>query len=103
MDLGHFLEMLASPDPVVRDETAYEQLAGMIRAGALDDRLVEIGDAMAERFTHPEVQARTFAPLVLAAVVRRPAGSSWKIAVGLPAGGRTKFTFALSDYRIERR
>jgi hypothetical protein len=63
--------MLTSPDPVVRDETAYSELSGRIRSGALDDRLVDIGDVMAERFGHPEIQARAFAPLVLAAMVRR--------------------------------
>src|ERR1700754_287153 len=63
--------MLGSPDPVVRDETAYEQLAERIRVGAVDDRLVHIGDVMADRFGHPEIQARTFAPLILAAVARR--------------------------------
>jgi hypothetical protein len=26
VDLEHLLDMLASPDPVVRDETAYQQL-----------------------------------------------------------------------------
>ncbi|MGX5694577.1 DUF2785 domain-containing protein [Agromyces soli] len=30
-----------------------------------------LGDVMAERFTHPDVQARTFAPLVLDMIVRR--------------------------------
>jgi hypothetical protein len=63
--------MLTSPDPVVRDETAYSELNDRIRSGALDDRLVHIGDVMVERFGHPEIQARAFAPLVLAAVVRR--------------------------------
>ncbi|NMO57135.1 DUF2785 domain-containing protein [Actinoplanes sp. TBRC 11911] len=71
MDLEHLLDMLAAPDPVVRDEQAYTQVAALVRAGSLDDRLVEIGDAMADRFAHPEIQARAFAPLVLGLVVRR--------------------------------
>ncbi|WUH91968.1 DUF2785 domain-containing protein [Streptomyces sp. NBC_00433] len=63
--------MLVSPDPRVRDEHAYTAAAGWIRAGHLDDVLVAMGDTAAERFTHPEVQARAFAPLVLKCVLAR--------------------------------
>ncbi|SHM97003.1 DUF2785 domain-containing protein [Actinacidiphila paucisporea] len=63
--------MLVSPDPRVRDEYAYTAAAGWIRGGYLDEVLVAMGDAAAERFVHPEVQARTFAPLVLTCVLDR--------------------------------
>ncbi|MFG1805678.1 DUF2785 domain-containing protein [Streptomyces sp. NPDC049040] len=63
--------MLVSPDPQVRDDRAYTAAAGWIRAGHLDEVLAAMGDTAAERFTHPEVQARTFAPLVLKCVLAR--------------------------------
>lgn len=63
--------MLVSPDPRVRDEHAYTAAAGWIRAGYLDEVLVAMGDTAAGRFAHPEVQARTFAPLVLTCVLAR--------------------------------
>ncbi|WP_052398036.1 DUF2785 domain-containing protein [Streptomyces sp. NRRL F-5123] len=63
--------MLVSPDPRVRDEHAYTAAAAWIRAGHLDDVLAAMGDTAAERFAHPEVQARTFAPLVLKCVLAR--------------------------------
>jgi hypothetical protein len=71
VDVEHLLDMLASPDPVVRDETACRLLVERIHGGELDYRLVNIGDAMVGRFGHPEIQARAFAPLVLAAITRR--------------------------------
>ncbi|CAG6397801.1 DUF2785 domain-containing protein [Streptomyces cocklensis] len=64
-------EMLVSPDPVVRDEHAYTAAAAWIRAGHLDGVLAAMGDTAAGRFTHPDVQARTFAPLVLKCVLAR--------------------------------
>ncbi|MFF4345336.1 DUF2785 domain-containing protein [Kitasatospora sp. NPDC001540] len=60
---------LRSPDPVERDERAYPRLVGWV-PGLSEERRLALGDAMADRFADPEVQARTFAPLVLAAVVR---------------------------------
>src|SRR5689334_9741989 len=63
--------MLVSPDPRVRDDHAYTAAARWIRAGHFDDVLTGIGDTAAGRFTHPEVQARTFAPLVLKCVLAR--------------------------------
>ncbi|HEY2508518.1 MAG TPA: DUF2785 domain-containing protein [Streptosporangiaceae bacterium] len=62
---------LAEPDPHVRDGAAYAVLAHWIRAGVLDGQLRWLGDQMADRFTDPRVQARTFAPLVLAWVIER--------------------------------
>ncbi|MFB9237996.1 DUF2785 domain-containing protein [Plantactinospora siamensis] len=71
MDFDPLLEMLSSPDPVQRDDGACTELINTVRRGKFDDRLVELGDALVDRFTYPEVQARTSAPLVLAAVVER--------------------------------
>jgi hypothetical protein len=68
---GELAAMLVSPDPVVRDDHAYTAAARWIRAGHLDEVLTAMGDTAAGRFTHPEVQARTFAPLVLKCVLAR--------------------------------
>ena len=64
-------EMLVSADPLVRDDHAYTAAARWIRAGHFDGLLAGMGDAAAERLTHPEVQARTFAPLILKCVLAR--------------------------------
>jgi hypothetical protein len=71
---------LRSPDPVLRDEQAYGRLARWVPL--LDpDRRRALGDRMAERFTDPEVQARTFAPLVLARIVEGgPYDPAWTAA-----------------------
>jgi hypothetical protein len=61
-------ELLRSPDPVTRDEVAYVALARLI--AHLEPPLRrQLGDSMAARFGDPEVQARTFAPLILGRVV----------------------------------
>jgi uncharacterized protein DUF2785 len=69
--VAELVTMLAAPDPAVRDDQAYGVLASWIKHGVLDERLTPIGDEMAERLHHPQVQARTFAPLILAAAVER--------------------------------
>ena len=62
--------MLRSPDPVVRDSQAYSILATWIRRGMLSpDLLRALGDGMVARLGDTEVQARTFAPLILDAIV----------------------------------
>ncbi|GIG56253.1 hypothetical protein Lfu02_06250 [Longispora fulva] len=72
---------LADPDPLIRDGAPYRVLGTWIRRGVLDAELPALGDAMAARFDHPEVQARTFAPLVLAWIVdRRGAAPAWVTA-----------------------
>ena len=61
-------EALRSPDPVLRDEQAATVLAHWVPE--LDERGRErLGDELAARFRDPEIQARTFAPLLLAVVV----------------------------------
>lgn len=63
---------LRDPDPEVRDGAPYVVLSTWIARDVIDaDRRAALGDLMAERFTDPEVQARTFAPLVLDMIVSR--------------------------------
>jgi hypothetical protein len=62
--------MLRSPDPVVRDRQAYAALATWIGRGVLrDEELRALGDELVPRFGDPEIQARTFAPLILDCIV----------------------------------
>lgn len=69
------IEMLASPNPLVRDEFGYTGVSVWGRRGVLDRELARLGDAMAERLTeHPQVQARTFAALVFGVVLGRDTG-----------------------------
>jgi hypothetical protein len=64
-------EALTSPDPVLRDEQAYPILTAWILDGRLDDELTALGDAMVAMFAHPQIQARSFAALILAMLVHR--------------------------------
>ncbi|MEU6232967.1 DUF2785 domain-containing protein [Kitasatospora sp. NPDC047058] len=59
---------LRSADPEIRDGLAYEQLCRWVPRLAAPE-LSALGDEMAGRLADPEIQARTFAPLVLAEVV----------------------------------
>jgi hypothetical protein len=65
------LRMLRSADPGERDEVAYLAMVHRIGSGAEDGDLVALGDEMASRLNDPEIQARTFAALILAEVVER--------------------------------
>lgn len=68
--VAELAEMLRSPDPQIRDGLAYFTLANWIDRGVLDtDRMLELGDEMAGRFDDPEIQSRTFAPLILTSIV----------------------------------
>ncbi|MGZ6754573.1 MAG: DUF2785 domain-containing protein [Nocardioides sp.] len=62
---------LTSRDPEIRDRQAYSAAAVWIRDGRFDTVLEQLGDDAAARFGHPEVQARTFAPLLLELVLTR--------------------------------
>ncbi|MFF1914849.1 DUF2785 domain-containing protein [Streptomyces sp. NPDC058239] len=68
---GELLAMLVSPDPEIRDDYAYTAVSRWIKGGHFDEILEALGDTAASRFTHPEVQARTFAPLILCSVLAR--------------------------------
>lgn len=65
--LDRLVEDLRSPDPVVRDETAYRTAKRWIPELEPAERL-HLGDRVSEHFTSPTVQARAFAPLVLAMI-----------------------------------
>ena len=68
--VAELVDMLASPDPEVRDELGYSALATWIHEGVVpDDQLRPLGDLMVQRFGSDQVQVRTFAPLVLDVMV----------------------------------
>jgi hypothetical protein len=71
--VAELVVMLSDPDPSIRDETAYPIVATWIIRGDLDGRLGDLGDEMAVAHARPEIQARTFATLILGAVIRRDA------------------------------
>src|SRR5215472_585310 len=71
---GELLTMLESPDPKIRDDTAYLVLAIWTGRGVLDGHLAGIGDGLAGRLAGPIYQ-RTFAAISLAGVVLRDAGT----------------------------
>lgn len=67
------LGLLSSPDPHLRDEVAYTQLAERITGGLEDGRLLAIGEHVVKLFDDARIQARSFAALVLAEIVARDA------------------------------
>ncbi|WP_350279386.1 DUF2785 domain-containing protein [Kribbella sp. HUAS MG21] len=68
--VAELVGMLRSPDPVVRDRQAYSTLATWIGRGVLaEGELRALGDELVPRFGDPEIQARTFVPLILDAIV----------------------------------
>jgi uncharacterized protein DUF2785 len=69
--VDELVEALRSADPVLRDEQAFRVLATWIRRGLLDAELTALGDRAAETLSHKDVQARTFAVLILALAVLR--------------------------------
>jgi hypothetical protein len=71
--LDELCGMLAAADPVVRDDTAYPVLALWTARGVLDGHLTTLGDRMAARLVDGEIQARTFATMILGWVVLRDA------------------------------
>ena len=78
--VAELVEMLASPDPQTRDEIAFSALATWVDDGVVpDDQLRPLGDLMVQRFESQQVQARSFAPLVLAVIVgsRGVCEASW--------------------------
>ncbi len=71
--VAELVAMLSDPNPSIRDEIAYPIVATWIIRGDLDGRLGDLGDKMAAAHAGPEIQARTFATLILGAVIRRDA------------------------------
>lgn len=68
--VGELGEMLASPDPVDRDELGYSIVATWLSRGVIPTHLrIELGDRMAQRFSADDIWTRTFAPLVLDVLV----------------------------------
>jgi len=69
--VDELLVALCSPDPALRDEQAYPVLTAWIMAGHLDGQLTRLGEQVIGLLAHPQIQARTFAALILAALVHR--------------------------------
>lgn len=69
---------LTSADPSVRDDRAYSELATALSDGRLTvEQRRQVGDLMVDRFAHPEPQARSFAPLIVAVLA-----STWAVDDG---------------------
>jgi hypothetical protein len=66
--LADVCEALRSRDPAVRDEQAFSLLADWIPVLDPAERHA-LGNLMTRRFDDPEIQARTFAPLILARII----------------------------------
>lgn len=60
---------MASPDPQIRDGWAYAELSGGIRSGRFTNSFDVIRASAVNHLNSPDVQARSFAPLVLAWLV----------------------------------
>lgn len=65
--------MLGSPDPAIRDDTAFPVLAYWVSRGALDGHLGEVGDQLVAGFSDGPIYQRTFAALSLTWFVLRDA------------------------------
>jgi hypothetical protein len=65
--------MLGSPDPQVRDDTAYPVLAVWTGRGVLDGLLAQVGGQLAAQLSGGPVYQRTFAAISLSWVVLRDA------------------------------
>jgi hypothetical protein len=68
---GELLDALCSPDPALRDAQAYPILTAWILARHLDSQLTELGERVVRLLAHPQTQARTFAALIVAALIHR--------------------------------
>lgn len=62
-------QLMTNPDPQVRDGWALEALADGILSGRWDADLEGIRDTALANLKHPQIQARTFAPLILCWVI----------------------------------
>jgi hypothetical protein len=70
---GELCAMLGSPDPQVRDDTAYPVLAVWTGRSLLDGHLASLGDRLIEQFQDGPIYQRTFAAISLSWVVLRDA------------------------------
>jgi hypothetical protein len=82
--VDELLDGLCSPDPALRDEQAYPVLAAWIMAGHLDGQLASLGEQVTGLLAHPQIQARTFAALILAVLVHRDTAAAVLDAQSLP-------------------
>jgi hypothetical protein len=85
---------------VLRDEQAYPVLASWIVGGHLDGELAVIGDRTLRLFGREEIQARTFAALVLAALIHRDTAvfASTSSAGTLDAGTVLRWRDGFADW-----
>lgn len=68
--LARLLDDLAARDAQVRDEGALGELVEAIMSGEVTaEQSVAVGDRMLRHLRHQEIQARTFAPLILGVLV----------------------------------
>jgi hypothetical protein len=65
--------MLGSPDPQIRDDTAYPVLAVWTGRGVFDGHLAGLGDSLIDRLKDGPIYQRTFAAIGLSWVVLRDA------------------------------
>jgi hypothetical protein len=65
--------MLGSPDPEVRDDTAFPVLAYWVSRGVLDGCLADVGDQLVRRIAAGPIYERTFAAISLTWFVLRDA------------------------------
>ena len=69
--LNELLDGLASPDPSLRDDIVYPVLVRWVLRGECDPHAVWLGDRVTGMLRHDEIQARTFATLILGAIIER--------------------------------
>lgn len=79
MKLAGLLEDLASPDPAVRDGESLHILCELVDSGALTgEQVAGLAAQLLERLSHPRVEARSFAALVLGRlVICGHSGTEW--------------------------
>lgn len=65
--------MLGSPDPRIRDDTAYPVLAMWTARGVLDGHLADLGDRLTSQLPDRPIYQRSFAVMILSWVVLRDA------------------------------
>lgn len=69
-EIGGLLEDLGSADPAVRDGESLGRLCELVDTGALPQaQITRLGSLLVDRLSHPRVEARSFAALVLARIV----------------------------------